>query len=66
MLCLDCHTQDVTSPAVGVCRACGAAVCASHARVTRREVRRRPLLAPPSDVSPRTVHCSLCAAVHAG
>ncbi|AYV26243.1 hypothetical protein EES41_05870 [Streptomyces sp. ADI95-16] len=66
MLCLDCNTAGTTSPAVGVCRGCGAAVCANHARVIQREVRRRPLLAPPVETAARTVHCFTCAAVHTG
>ncbi|MFZ3474247.1 DUF2180 family protein [Streptomyces sp. 4.24] len=65
MHCLDCHMAGTVSPAVGVCRDCGAAVCANHARVTEREVRRRPLLAPPVETPARTVHCFQCAGVHA-
>ncbi|WP_442815866.1 DUF2180 family protein [Streptomyces sp. NBC_01205] len=62
MHCLDCHSQGVASPALGVCRGCGAAVCANHARVTTYQVHRRPLLAPPSETPARSVRCFPCAA----
>ncbi|MER6254959.1 DUF2180 family protein [Streptomyces sp. NPDC001584] len=65
MHCLDCRMAGKTSPAIGVCRDCGAAVCANHARVTEREIRRRPFLAPPVETPARTVHCFQCAGVHA-
>ncbi|WP_443065820.1 DUF2180 family protein [Streptomyces sp. NBC_00503] len=61
MHCLDCHTRGAASPAVGVCRGCGAAVCADHARIVTYEVRRRPLLAPPSETPARSVRCFPCA-----
>ncbi|WP_407835771.1 DUF2180 family protein [Streptomyces sp. DSM 116496] len=61
MHCLDCHTQGAASPAVGICRACGAAVCANHARVITHETHRRPFLAPPVETPARSLRCFPCA-----
>ncbi|WP_405421564.1 DUF2180 family protein [Streptomyces erythrochromogenes] len=60
MHCLDCHAQGATTPAVGICRACGA-VCTNHARVITHEVHRRPFLAPPAETPVRSVRCFPCA-----
>ncbi|MEU9244417.1 DUF2180 family protein [Streptomyces sp. NPDC048385] len=63
MHCVECHTQGAQTPAVGVCRSCGAAVCAEHARLTSEEERRRPLTGAPQFAASRTVMCPGCAAV---
>ncbi|MYQ75825.1 MULTISPECIES: DUF2180 family protein [unclassified Streptomyces] len=30
MNCYDCHTSDVSTPALAVCRRCGAGICGAH------------------------------------
>ncbi|MEU5087287.1 DUF2180 family protein [Streptomyces sp. NPDC021356] len=65
MHCLDCSTARTNSPAVGVCQGCGAGVCAEHARVAARNVRRGSLIGAPVESGARTVLCRVCAAAEA-
>ncbi|MFD7720149.1 DUF2180 family protein [Streptomyces sp. NPDC059814] len=65
MHCLDCRTTGTDSPAVGVCQGCGAGVCAAHARVAARSVRRGSPLGAPGAAGARRVLCPVCAAAEA-
>ncbi|MET8747448.1 DUF2180 family protein [Streptomyces sp. NPDC004728] len=65
MHCLDCRTTGTNSPTVGVCRGCGAGVCAAHARIAPRSVRRGSLTGTPCEARVRTVLCPVCAAAEA-
>ncbi|MEU3218783.1 DUF2180 family protein [Streptomyces sp. NPDC006971] len=65
MHCLDCGTAGTDSLTVGVCQGCGAGVCAAHARVAARSVRRGSLIGTPVEAEARTVLCPVCAAAEA-
>ncbi|MGW2108810.1 DUF2180 family protein [Streptomyces sp. NPDC001948] len=65
MHCLDCRTTGTNSTAIGVCQVCGAGVCAAHARIATRSVRRGSLIGTPGEAKARTVLCPVCAAVEA-
>ncbi|MFZ3491953.1 DUF2180 family protein [Streptomyces sp. 5.8] len=65
MRCLDCHTAGKSSPTVGICQACGAGVCGTHARITLRTVRHGSMLAPPTETKARTIRCPVCTAAQA-
>lgn len=65
MHCLDCRTAGTNSPTVGICQACGAGVCAAHARIAPRNVRRGSLLGAPGEARGRRVLCPVCAAAEA-
>ncbi|MFI2380199.1 DUF2180 family protein [Streptomyces sp. NPDC018964] len=58
MQCLDCRRQDAATTAVGVCLACGAAVCDAHAHITA-DGRQGPLSGAPRRFT-RTVRCHTC------
>ncbi|MGW1179249.1 DUF2180 family protein [Kitasatospora sp. NPDC002543] len=67
MHCLDCDTEGTTSPAVGVCRGCGAGVCADHARTEAATLRSGPVLGPADKTVVRQILCPSCSAsVHSG
>ncbi|MER5215462.1 DUF2180 family protein [Streptomyces sp. NPDC002838] len=36
MICLDCYSGGHQTPALGVCRKCGAAVCGQHGKLTEQ------------------------------
>lgn len=61
MNCLTCRGETGrTRPAEGVCRSCGAAVCAEHLRMVRQE-RTVPMGLGTSRVRTVTaVHCTGC------
>ncbi|MEV7960030.1 DUF2180 family protein [Streptomyces sp. NPDC087532] len=63
--CFDCRTAGTNSPTVGVCQGCGAGVCATHARIATRSVRRGSLTGAPREAEARTVLCPVCAAAEA-
>lgn len=68
MYCYDCSRRGRPEIAVGVCAACGAAVCANCARVGRQTVRRMEgfVQSDQSNIETRIVNCGPCAdAVHA-
>lgn len=65
MHCLDCRTTGPNSPTVGVCQSRGAGVCATHARIAPRSVRRGSLIGTPGGAEARTVLCPVCAAAEA-
>ncbi|WP_446751147.1 DUF2180 family protein [Streptomyces sp. CLV115] len=65
MHCLDCRTTGTDSTTVGVCQGCGAGVCAAHARIATRSVRRGSLIGTPGEAEARTVLCPVCAAAEA-
>ncbi|MEW1996950.1 DUF2180 family protein [Streptomyces coelicoflavus] len=65
MHCLDCQTAGSNSPCVGVCRRCGAGVCAQHARIATHSMRLGPVIGTPAEAEARTVLCPLCAAAWA-
>ncbi|MFF3730731.1 DUF2180 family protein [Streptomyces sp. NPDC002476] len=65
MHCLDCRTTGTNSPTVGVCQSCGAGVCATHARIATRSVRRGSLIGTPAEAQARSVLCPVCAAAEA-
>jgi len=66
MNCFDCAIQDRSAQAVAVCTGCGAAVCLTHAHVTRRwltttmAINRTVSVQPPT----RTLRCATCQAAH--
>ncbi|MGW3267563.1 DUF2180 family protein [Streptomyces sp. NPDC001056] len=62
---LDCRTAGTNSSTIGVCQGCGAGVCAAHARITSRSVRRGSPLGTPDQAQARTVLCPVCAAAEA-
>jgi hypothetical protein len=66
--CYDCSRRDHQIPAVGVCAACGAGVCAECARPGTQTIHRMEGLvsAAISDVDTRVLNCPQCSdAVHA-
>jgi hypothetical protein len=65
MHCLDCCTAGTNSPTIGVCQGCGAGVCAAHARITPRSVRRGSLIGTSGETKARTVLCPVCVAAEA-
>lgn len=65
MHCLDCRTAGANSPTVGICQGCGAGVCAAHARIAARSVRRGSPIGAPSEAGARRVLCPVCAAAEA-
>ena len=66
MNCFDCAIEDRSEPAVAVCTDCGAAVCLTHAHVTRRwltttmAINRTVPVQPPA----RALRCATCQAAH--
>ncbi|MFG3255308.1 DUF2180 family protein [Streptomyces sp. NPDC048172] len=65
MRCLECREQKNQRDAIGVCQSCGAAVCASHAVIGTRRVRRGPRFGSPDEAEVRKVQCGACGALHA-
>lgn len=65
MRCLECHAEGRDSNAVGVCRTCGAAVCAHHVQTVTRSVRHGSLVGTPGEHQERTLLCPVCAEAHA-
>ncbi|MEU0631970.1 DUF2180 family protein [Streptomyces sp. NPDC005989] len=65
MHCLGCRTTGTNSTTVGVRQGCGAGVCAAHARIAPRSVRRGSLTGTPGEAEARTVLCPVCAAAEA-
>ncbi|MFG2674584.1 DUF2180 family protein [Streptomyces sp. NPDC048445] len=65
MDCLDCRTTGTNSPTVGICQGCGAGVCAAHARIAARSVRRGSPIRAPREAGARRVLCPVCAAAEA-
>lgn len=37
MNCYDCHQNNTTTPAVGICHECGVAICAQHGTKTTQQ-----------------------------
>ena len=66
MNCFDCAALGTTTPAVGVCLDCGAAVCARHAQVTPHWLTRTEAINRVVSVEPptRILRCTLCQAAH--
>ncbi|MET8544312.1 DUF2180 family protein [Kitasatospora sp. NPDC004799] len=62
MHCLECRSANTTSTAVGVCRGCGAGVCADHARTEAATLRSGPVLGPADKTVVRQILCPSCAA----
>lgn len=58
MICLDCTSQDRTTPAVGACTSCGSGICSAHARVTVHEY---PQPSGPGIHTPHPVRALVCA-----
>lgn len=68
MQCFDCTQQGRPLPAVGVCAACGAGVCAECVRLGRQSIRRMDgfVSADISMIDARVLNCPSCAdAMHA-
>ncbi|MGW6208430.1 DUF2180 family protein [Streptomyces sp. NPDC055089] len=65
MHCLDCRTAGANSPNVGICQGCGAGVCAAHARIAARSVRRGSPIGAPGEAGAHRVLCPVCAAAEA-
>ncbi|WP_282703103.1 DUF2180 family protein [Streptomyces sp. CC219B] len=66
MHCLDCHSEGRQTPALGVCRQCGAAVCERHSKLSEqfltctKPVSRTMAVEPPV----RRLLCTPCARAH--
>ncbi|MET9969154.1 DUF2180 family protein [Streptomyces sp. NPDC006356] len=66
MHCLDCYGAGRQTPALAVCRQCGAAVCAQHSQLTEqsltctRPINRTVTVEPPV----RRLLCRTCSAAH--
>ncbi len=68
MNCLDCATLDqLTHPAVAVCRDCGAAVCADHLVARAQHLTRTGVMlrVEPVDPPARVIRCTTCDAAWA-
>ena len=63
MYCLDCSTENRTSPAVGVCTNCGAGVCASHLVLDTHVIAPYAGVGATHEYPTRAVTCTACAPV---
>lgn len=66
MNCLDCNLAGVAAAAIGICRDCGAGVCATHATVRDHHLTRTVTINRLIPVEPpaRVVRCHVCTAAH--
>lgn len=66
MICLDCAVAGGTAAPVGICHACGAAVCLQHAEVRPHHLTRTVPINQVVPVEPaaRLVWCTTCVAAH--
>jgi hypothetical protein len=64
--CYDCAVPGLTSPAVAVCRDCGAAVCADHAHPVTRHLTRTLVInrIVPIEPAARAIYCGPCYTAH--
>ncbi|WP_081978402.1 DUF2180 family protein [Cellulomonas carbonis] len=62
MNCFDCSQDGTTTPAVGVCSHCGAALCTGHVTACSKEVRHENGLGSPTVADPagRALCCTTC------
>ncbi|MEU3228046.1 DUF2180 family protein [Streptomyces sp. NPDC006976] len=66
MHCLDCYSGGRQTPAIGVCRQCGAAACAQHVQLGQqvltctKPINRAVTIDPPA----RRLLCRTCSAAH--
>ncbi|MEV8606642.1 DUF2180 family protein [Amycolatopsis sp. NPDC051373] len=58
MICIDCATQGMNEPAVGVCVHCGAATCLVHVAIQMLPASSRGVVAPRQ--ARRTITCAHC------
>ncbi|MCS0603689.1 DUF2180 family protein [Streptomyces sp. LP11] len=67
MNCFDCQDLDIATPAVAICRVCGAGVCHRHARTRPRvlhELTGTGLATKPR--AARRLLCGTCTAAESG
>lgn len=61
MNCYDCHRLGRTTPALAMCRRCGAAVCAEHLTVHPEEIQRVDGVGRTTSSQPaRRFTCAVC------
>ena len=58
MICIDCATQTMSEPAVGVCVHCGGATCLVHAVIQTHPASAVGVVAPRQ--ARRTIACAHC------
>jgi hypothetical protein len=66
MHCLDCYSDGRQTPTIGVCRQCGAAVCAQHVQLCEQFLTcTKPVSRTVAVEQPvRRVLCRTCSAAH--